>query len=90
MVTQITAEFASFLSEIATRLNKVIKPVGRIDHSFWREFRSEKKSEPTKGFIDGDLIEAFLDLSRDKMEEVVNGLQVGMFTCIKVWSNKAQ
>ena len=28
------------------------------------------------GFIDGDLIESFLDLGRDKMQEVVHGLQV--------------
>jgi hypothetical protein len=30
------------------------------------------------GFIDGDLIESFLDLSRDKMLEVIQGLQVKM------------
>ncbi len=28
------------------------------------------------GFIDGDLIESFLDLHRDKQQEVVQGLQV--------------
>lgn len=28
------------------------------------------------GFVDGDLLESFLDLSRDKMMEVVQGLQV--------------
>ncbi|GAB6033173.1 DNA damage-binding protein 1 [Chamberlinius hualienensis] len=28
------------------------------------------------GFIDGDLIESFLDLSREKMQEVVQGLMV--------------
>jgi DNA damage-binding protein 1 len=32
------------------------------------------------GFIDGDLIESFLDLSRDKMAEVIQGLQV----CVKL------
>ncbi len=29
-----------------------------------------------QGFIDGDLIESFLDLGRDKMSEVVQGLQI--------------
>ncbi|KAI8494230.1 DNA damage-binding protein 1 [Branchiostoma belcheri] len=35
-----------------------------------------KKTEACQGFIDGDLIESFLDLSRDKMQEVVQGLQM--------------
>lgn len=55
---------------------RVIKPVGKIEHSFWRSFATERKVEPCEGFIDGDLIESFLDLSSDKMKEVANGLQV--------------
>ena len=42
----------------------------------WRSFHTERKTEPSFGFIDGDLIESFLDLSREKMQEVVQGLQV--------------
>lgn len=42
----------------------------------WRSFHTERKTEPSTGFIDGDLIESFLDLSQDKMLEVVQGLQV--------------
>lgn len=55
---------------------RVIKPVGKIEHSFWRSFATERKVEPCEGFIDGDLIESFLDLSSDKMKEVATGLQV--------------
>lgn len=76
VVTQLTSEFYNFLSEIQTRMAHVIKPVGKIEHSFWRSFATERKTEPCEGFIDGDLIEAFLDLSNDKMKEVVAGLQV--------------
>lgn len=42
----------------------------------WRSFHTDHKTEPVTGFIDGDLIESFLDLSREKMQEVVHGLQV--------------
>ena len=42
----------------------------------WRSFHTERKFEMSVGFIDGDLIESFLDLSRDKMSDVVHGLQV--------------
>lgn len=76
VVTQLTSEFYNFLSEIQTRMAQVIKPVGKIEHSFWRSFATERKVEPCEGFIDGDLIEAFLDLSNDKMKEVIAGLQV--------------
>ncbi|CAM5160119.1 unnamed protein product, partial [Natator depressus] len=35
-----------------------------------------RKTEPATGFIDGDLIESFLDISRPKMQEVVANLQI--------------
>ena len=37
----------------------------------WRSFTNERVvGRESKGFLDGDLIESFLDLRRDKMEEV--------------------
>ncbi|KAG0427923.1 hypothetical protein HPB47_025067, partial [Ixodes persulcatus] len=42
----------------------------------WRSFSTERKTEQAQGFIDGDLIESFLDLSRDKMQEVLQGIQM--------------
>ncbi|MBN3276002.1 DDB1 protein, partial [Polyodon spathula] len=42
----------------------------------WRSFHTERKTEQATGFIDGDLIESFLDLSRPKMLEVFSGLQI--------------
>lgn len=48
-----------------------------LTHLFtWRSFHTERKTEPATGFIDGDLIESFLDISRPKMQEVVANLQV--------------
>ncbi|XP_035674429.1 DNA damage-binding protein 1-like isoform X1 [Branchiostoma floridae] len=77
LVTQLPADFFNFLQEVQSKLTRVIKSVGKIEHSFWRSFNTERKTEACQGFIDGDLIESFLDLSRDKMQEVVQGLQVG-------------
>ena len=76
LVTQFPPEHYNFLKEIQDRLAKVIRSVGKIEHGFWRSFHTERKTEQTTGFLDGDLIEAFLDLSRDKMLEVCQGLQV--------------
>ena len=76
LVTQLPQDFYVFLLEVQNKLAKTIKSVGKVEHAFWRSFHTERKTEPSTGFIDGDLIESFLDLNRDKMQEVVQGLQV--------------
>lgn len=84
LVTQIPFAFYEFLRNLEDKLNSVIKSVGKIEHHFWRSFNTELKIEPCEGFIDGDLIESFLDLSHDKMAEVAIGLMVihvSFFTC---------
>lgn len=70
-----------FLSQVQKKLVKVIKSVGKIDHDFWRSFHNERKTEPAAGSIDGDLIEKCLDLTRDQLKEVVEGLQVSSLAC---------
>lgn len=76
LVTQIAPEFYEFLKELQAKLTVVIKSVGKIAHSQWRSFHTDIKTEPSEGFIDGDLIESFLDLSAEKMKEVAEGLQM--------------
>jgi DNA damage-binding protein 1 len=50
---------------------QVIRGVGGFDHDSWRSFRNERCTEPATNFVDGDLIEQFLDLQPDKAAEVV-------------------
>lgn len=76
LVTQIPQDFYDMLHILEERLTHTIKSVGKIDHSFWRSFHTDMKTEPCEGFIDGDLVESFLDLSREKMQETVCGLEV--------------
>jgi len=83
LVTQLNSDFFNFLLEVQERLAKVIKSVGKVDHTSWRSFYSERKTEVCVGFIDGDLIESYLDLNRDKMAEVVQGLQLDDGTGMK-------
>ena len=76
LVTQVPTEFYDFLNSLESRLVSVIKSVGKIDHSFWRSFNTDMKTEPCENFIDGDLVESFLDLPRETMQKVCVGLQV--------------
>uniref|UniRef100_A0A8C1IIK9 DNA damage-binding protein 1 n=1 Tax=Cyprinus carpio TaxID=7962 RepID=A0A8C1IIK9_CYPCA len=75
LVTSLSEGWYSLLLDLQIRLNKVIKSVGKIDAT-WRSFHTERKTEQATGFIDGDLIESFLDLGRAKMQEVVSTLQI--------------
>ena len=36
----------------------------------YRAFSTDHRSKPAAGFVDGDLLERFVDLPRDKMESV--------------------
>lgn len=65
-----------FLSDLERSLATVIKGVGKIKHQFWRSYHTEIRTEPSEAFVDGDLIESFLDLSKADMTAVVNGLEV--------------
>lgn len=77
VITTISHTLYELLYQLQDRLSQVIKSVGRIEHSFWRSFNNEVKiTEPGKGFIDGDLIESFLDLSRRDMVDAIRGLQI--------------
>lgn len=76
LVSQLPLDFFSFLLDVQIKLTKVIKSVGKIEHDFWRSFSTERKTDKSIGFIDGDLIESYLDLSRDKMQEVAAGINV--------------
>ncbi|CAL8361991.1 unnamed protein product [Gadus morhua 'NCC'] len=55
-------------------VNGMIGLVTSLSESW--SFHTERKTEQATGFIDGDLIESFLDLGRTKMQEVVNTLQI--------------
>lgn len=65
-----------FLSDLEKSLATVIKGVGKINQQFWRSYHTEIRTEPSESFVDGDLIESFLDLSKREMIEVVEELQV--------------
>ncbi|XP_062512905.1 DNA damage-binding protein 1-like [Corticium candelabrum] len=76
LVATLPQSFFLLLADLQKRLTKVIKSVGNIEHSLWRSFANETSFYPSQGFVDGDLIEMFLDLPRSVMEQVISGLQI--------------
>lgn len=67
-----------FLEKLQANLRKVIKGVGGLSHEQWRSFNNEKKTADAKNFLDGDLIETFLDLNRTRMDEISKAVGVSV------------
>lgn len=72
------------LEAIQNSLSRIIKSVGNIDHKDWRAFASPKCSTPATGFIDGDLVETFLDLTRDQMKQVAKDVDGNVDDLVKM------
>ncbi|PSC68559.1 DNA damage-binding 1 [Micractinium conductrix] len=66
------------LESLQEAMRKVIKGVGGFDHAQWRAFSNQHVAPvPARQFVDGDLIEQFLDLKRDSAESVVAAMGGG-------------
>lgn len=77
-----------YLHRVQTSINRVMHGVGGLSHSSYRSFysehmlpnmvmaggqaASEKQDVGPTGFLDGDLLELFLDLERSVQEKVIN------------------
>ena len=70
----------TFLAALQKAMNKVVSGVGGFSHDAWRSFHNEHRSRlvEARGFVDGDLIESFLDLRPEKASEVASVVGVGV------------
>lgn len=73
VIASLPFEIFSVLLKLQEAMRKVVKGVGGFEHSEWRSFVSPfaKPAMDSSGFIDGDLIEQFLDLKRESMDAVL-------------------
>lgn len=74
VILPISKEQYDFLMRVQSALNQIIKGVGGFSHSEWRTFENRRSSVEAHNFIDGDLIESFLDLNKEEMKQVVDEL----------------
>ena len=64
-------DFAFFRSLERCMASEVIG-IGGFSHQEFRAFVAERRMHPSRAFVDGDLIESFLDLNRGQMESVIS------------------
>lgn len=58
-------------------MSKVVKGVGGLDHKEWRTYHG-LRTGGYKGFVDGDLVEQFLELRRQSQESVAAEMGEGV------------
>lgn len=78
VIASLPQEQYLFLHKLQQNLVKVIKGVGGLSHEQWRSFSNERKTVDSRNFLDGDLIESFLDLSRNRMEDISSAMDVSV------------
>ncbi|KAJ3010234.1 DNA damage-binding protein 1a [Thoreauomyces humboldtii] len=75
-----TVDDATFtiLSHVQDNMRTIVKGVGELRHDSWRDVMDTRgRLVPSKGFLDGDLIEQYLDLSKEQKDAVVRGSKSG-------------
>ncbi|KAF2428256.1 hypothetical protein EJ08DRAFT_735649 [Tothia fuscella] len=73
----ISQERQNFLMQLQANLAECVASPGNIPFNFFRGFRNQiRQAEEPMRFVDGELIEKFLDCSDEVQERVVRGLGV--------------
>ena len=60
---------------LQARMSTIIQTLGNMDFNTYRSFKnSERETAEPFRFVDGELIERFLDVSEEVQEEICKGL----------------
>ncbi|CAN4093807.1 unnamed protein product [Withania somnifera] len=73
-----------FLEQLQSKLRKVIKGVGELSNEQWRSSWQNHRIEDSRNFLDGDLIESFLNLSKNQQEEIAQEMEVTFGELVEV------
>jgi DNA damage-binding protein 1 len=76
LLLQLTTPLYQLLMSLQLALAECVPSVGKIDHGAWRSFESDGRSDVSCGFVDGDLIETYLDLPKSVQQELTKDLHV--------------
>jgi len=72
------------LQKLEKSLRKFISGLGGLDHENWRKFKNQMDGKQAVGFIDGDLIETFLNLTAEQQQKVSRDMRIDNEALIKI------
>eukprot|EP00934_Nitzschia_sp_Nitz4_P007930 Nitzschia sp. Nitz4//scaffold17_size182527//65374//69935//NITZ4_001847-RA/size182527-processed-gene-0.49-mRNA-1//-1//CDS//3329539319//7920//frame0 len=61
----------AFFTCLERAMEKIVLPIGNFSHQRFRGVNKETQQHPSHGFVDGDLVESFLDLDKASMDKIV-------------------
>merc|ERR1712146_131504 len=67
--------FAALL-RIERAMVQVVRGVGGLEHAQYRQFANESKTSPKAGFVDGDLLETYLELPLPQQTRVAEAAKL--------------
>ncbi|KAK4330616.1 DNA damage-binding protein 1 [Rhodotorula toruloides] len=73
VIADLDAASSRILSDLERNMREFVKGVGGLEQEEYRAFKADKVKTPSTGFIDGDFVQSFLDLSKDVQEQVMQG-----------------
>ena len=74
----------SILQKIEKTMIKFIQGIGGLKHENFRAFNDYKSTSKSAGFLDGDLIESFLELSDTQQNTIANDMKMDLDVLIKI------
>ena len=72
------------LQKLEKSLRKFVQGLGGLDHAKWREFKNQTDDKPAVGFLDGDLIETFLNLTPEQQQKVADDMKIETESLLKI------
>jgi len=72
-ILTLSEEVYKFFSALEKSVKSCSTGLG-LSHGDWRSFHNERKTSPQRNVVDGDLVESFLDFSRDVQDVIVKQL----------------
>lgn len=72
VMAQLPQPLYDHLSKLQSAVRQVVQGVGGLSHEAWRAFANDRRTADAHGFIDGDLIETFLDLGPEDAARVAS------------------
>ena len=61
----LTKKQFDWFDRLQRAMRRRVRGVGGLDHAEWRAFANERVSSPSRGVVDGDLVEQFLELGAE-------------------------
>ncbi|KAL0476643.1 DNA damage-binding protein 1 [Acrasis kona] len=72
VIAQLPQDLYQYMHKVQHAMRESVVGIGGLKHQEYRAYRTERRSEDCENFLDGDLIEEFINLSLQQKQQVVD------------------